>query len=323
MSLSRRSLLWTAVGSVAFNAFADTYPSRPIRLIVPYAPGGSIDFAGRTLGKQLSAELGQPFVIENIGGGGGLLGTSAVARSQPDGYTLGIGVGSTMTIPIAMGRKMTYDPVKDLTAIGIATNNLFCIVVRSDFPAKNLKELVEQARRNPQKIHFSTSGHGTSTHLEGERLNQFAGIDMVHVPYKGASPAMADLLAGQVEVGVLSVTPVVPYVQTGKLRVLAVLDNKRFGPLPDAPAAPEALPGYSQEVPSWLGLVGPAGLPAPIVARLNAALGKAVRDPATEKAMEANGMSAVASTPQQFAAQLKRDIDVWTKVVQERKILIE
>lgn len=258
-----------------------------------------------------------------MAGGGGVVGTAVVARAQADGYTLGLASGSTMTIPIAVGKKISYEPLKDLTPIGIATYNLLVIAVRSDSPFQTLGDLIEHARQNPKTLTYGSAGQASTNHLEGERLNQFAGIELTHVAYRGAGPALNDLLGGQVNIGILGVASVVPHAKTGRLRVLAVLDNKRFAELPDAPSAPEALKGYSQDVPSWISLIGPAGLPAPMVARLNAAMVKSVKDPGTAKALETHGMPTVGSTPQQFADQLRKDIEVWSAVVKARKIVVD
>jgi tripartite-type tricarboxylate transporter receptor subunit TctC len=263
--------------------------------------------------------MGVPVVVENKPGAAGTMGTQLLATAAPDGYTIGIAVPSTHTLPIALSRKVPYDPLKDFTPLSLVANNPLAIVVNPNVPVKTLKELVEYARANPGKLSYGTSGAGTSQHLVGEMLNQFAKINIVHVPYKGGSGSLNDLLSGQIQVAFVVVPTVLTHVKAGKLRMLAIIDEKRYSELPDVPTNTEVLPGFAP-VPSWLGVFGPAGLPPSITARLVAELQKAARDPELANYLNAGGMPVIGSNGEQFAARLREDIDGWTPIVKAGKL---
>jgi tripartite-type tricarboxylate transporter receptor subunit TctC len=324
MSISRRTFS-TATAAFAASAACivalaqDKYPSRPLRIIVPYPAGASTDALARALGHKLSTNMGVAVVVENKPGAAGTMGTQLLANSAPDGYTIGIAVPSTHTLPIALSRKVPYDPIKDFTPLSLVANNPLAVVVNPSVPATTLKELVEYARANPGKLSYGTSGAGTSQHLVGEMLNQFAKINIVHVPYKGGSGALNDLLGGQIQVAFVVVPTVLTHVKAGKLRMLAVIDERRYSELPTVPTSKEALPGFAP-MPSWLGVFGPAGLPHAITARLVAELQKAVRDPELASYLNAGGMPVVGSNGEQFAARLRADIDGWTPIVKAGKL---
>lgn len=324
MSISRRAFsaaaLTVGVTGACIPAFAqDKYPSKPLRIIVPFPPGASTDALARALARKLSTNMGVPVVVENKPGAAGTMGTQLLATAAPDGYTIGIAVPSTHTLPIALSRKVPYDPLKDFTPLSLVANNPLAIVVNPNVPVKTLKELVEYARANPGKLSYGTSGAGTSQHLVGEMLNQFAKINIVHVPYKGGSGSLNDLLSGQIQVALVVVPTVLTHVKAGKLRMLAIIDEKRYSELPDVPTTTEALPGFAP-VPSWLGVFGPAGLPPAITARLVAELQKAARDPELANYLNAGGMPVIGSNGEQFAARLREDIDGWTPIVKAKKL---
>ncbi len=320
MFTSRRIFTLLACATLAGAAFAqDKYPSKTIRLIVPFPPGASTDILGRTIAQKLSTSMGVPVIVDNKGGASGTMGSEQLARSAPDGYTIGVAVPATHSLPVALARKVPYDPIKDFTPLSIIANNPLAIVVTPDLPVNNLRELVEYARKNPGKLSYGTSGAGTAQHLVGEMLNQFSHINIVHVPYKGGSGALNDLLGGQIQVGYVVVPTVLQHVKAGKLKMLAVIDDRRYSELPDVPTNREALPGFESKT-SWLGIFGPANLPPAIAARLTSELQKAVRDPEVAKNLNAAGMPVVGSTGEQFAARIREDIEGWTPIIKAGKI---
>ena len=320
MFIARRDLLALACAAISTFAVAqDNYPNRPIKVIVPYPPGASTDILGRAVAQKLSTSMGVPVIVENKPGASGTMGSDFLAKSPPDGYTIGIAVPSTHSLPVALGRKVPYDPIKDFTPLSILANNPLAIVVNNDLPVSTLRELDEYARKNPGKLSYGTSGAGTSQHLVGEMLNQFARINIVHVPYKGGSGALNDLLGGQIQVGFAVVPTVLQHVKAGKLKMLAVVDNKRYSELPNVPTNLEALPGFAPKT-SWLGMFGPAKMPPAIAHRLTAELQKARKDPETAKTLNAQGMPVIASTGEEFAARLREDIDGWGPIVRAGKI---
>lgn len=320
MFTSRRLFTILACATLAGAVLAqDKYPSKPIRVIVPYPPGASTDLLGRTIAQKLSTNLGVPVIVDNKGGASGIIGSEMLARAAPDGYTIGVAVPSTHSLPVALSRKVPYDPIKDFTPLSIVANNPLAIVVTPDLPVNNLRELVEYARKNPGKLSYGTSGAGTAQHLVGEMLNRFANINIVHVPYKGGSGALNDLLGGQIQVGYVVVPTVLQHVKAGKLKMLAVIDDRRYSELPDVPTNREAMPGFEPKT-SWLGFFGPANMPLAISARLTAELQKVVRDPEVARHLNSAGMPVVGSTGEQLAARLREDIDGWTPIVKAGKI---
>lgn len=306
----------------ALAAHGQGYPARPIRVVAPFPPGASIDIVARTIGQKMSESMGQPFVIENKAGASGAIGTELLARAAPDGYTIGIGNPSTHVLPIALKRKVRYDGVKDFTPLSAIAKNILAIVVDPALPVKSIRELVDYARRNPGTISYGTPGNGTSHHLIGEMLNEVAGIDMLHVGYRGGGPAITDLLSGQIPAGVASLTTVMPFVKSGRIRVIAILDDRRYPDLPDVPTGIESFPGFEAKA-SWTGMFGPAGLPAEIVARLHAELRKALGDPDVRRRLEANGFEVIGSSPAEFRTLLDSDIALWSRIARARNINVE
>jgi tripartite-type tricarboxylate transporter receptor subunit TctC len=306
----------------ALAAYGQGYPGKPVRVIAPFPPGASIDIVARTVGQKMSEGMGQPFVIENRAGASGAIGTEFLARAAPDGYTIGIGNPSTHVLPIALKKKMAYDAVKDFTPLGAVAKNILAIAVHPSLPVKSIRELVEYARSNPGKVSFSTPGNGTSHHLIGEMLNDVAGIDMLHIGYRGGGPAVTDLLNGQVPVAVASLTSVTPFVKSGRTRVIAILDDRRYADLPDVPTGIESFPGFEAKA-SWVGMFGPAGLPVEVVARLNAELRKALVDPDVRKRLETNGFEIIGSSPAEFRALLDSDLVLWSRIARARNVQVD
>ncbi len=295
------------------TAQAQTYPDRPIKLVVPYAPGGSTDLLGRTVAVKMGESMGQTIIVENRGGGGGMIGSDLVARAAPDGYTFMVGTGAPHGIVKFTTRALAYDPVKDFTALTEAVEVPIVLAVHASVPANNAMEFVEYVKKNPGKISFGSSGTGSPHHLAGELLKQITGIDMVHVPYKGAGPSMQDLIGGQSPSGVTPPSTAIPQMRGGKIKVLGLVESRRQPSVPNLPTIGESVPGYAMPR-SWLGFFGPAGLPAPIVKRLNAELVKALHAPDTRAKLEAAGMPVNGTSAEEFATVVREDIEMYRKI---------
>jgi tripartite-type tricarboxylate transporter receptor subunit TctC len=314
MRFSARILLFTAAALAAGMAFAQSYPTRPVRLVVGFPAGGPADIFGRTFAQALAADLGQPVVVENKSGVGGVLGIDSVAKAQPDGYVLGFNnQGSVAMAPYAL-TKMPYDPQKDLALITTVVKVPEVVVVNPSFPAKSLAELIAYAKANPGKINFGSAGAGGITHLACELLKSEAKIDILHVPYKGAAPAVADLLGGQVNMGIFDVPVVLPHIRSGKFRALAVTTAKRVASLPDVPTTAEI--GYPNVISdNWYGLVAPAGTPPAVLKRIHAGAMAALHSPALlEQFAKVSGIAAPA-TPEEYASFLKEEQARWSAII--------
>jgi tripartite-type tricarboxylate transporter receptor subunit TctC len=316
MDVSVRSLAQAFISvafAVAASICAAAYPERPIRLVVPAAAGGAIDVVGRIVGLKLGEQLGQTIVIDNRGGANNIIGTEIAARSPPDGYTLLITAGAH-TINPAVYRKLPYDALRDFTPIShIANSGGLVIVVHPSFGARTLQQLIEMARASPGKIAYGSAGFGNSTHIAGEMFQVMAGVKLIHVPYKGAGPAVNDLLGGQIPLMFGPSPVVVPMVQAGRLRPLAFTGLKRSSQLPDVPTVDEAgVKGYENS--GWYGMYGPRGVPKAIVARLNAALVAIVQMPDTRERFAALNLEPVGSSPEQFAQFLKDDLEKYARI---------
>jgi tripartite-type tricarboxylate transporter receptor subunit TctC len=317
MKMFRCAVAFAAVAT-ATAATAQTYPSKPLRLVLPYAPGGVVDFIGRTLGQRLSEQLGQAVVADNRPGAGGIIGIEATARSVPDGYTLVLMDPAIVINPILQD-GVPYDAVKDLQAVSIVGSSPLVLASHPALPVKNVADLVAYARANPGKLNFASAGIGTTPHMAGELLKLRIGAQMTHVPYKGMGPAMADLVSGRVQVSFGSITAALPFLQDGRLRGLATTGAKRSGALPDLPTVIEAgLPGF--EVDLWLGLFGPAGLPRQVLARLNAETKKAIEHPDARAAFAKVGVEPRGTSPEEGAAFVRAENEKWTKVVRDAKL---
>lgn len=296
---------------------AADWPSGPIKLVVPYPPGGAVDQVARPLAEKLAASLGQPVVVENRAGAGGLIGSEAVARSAPDGSIFVMGTVSSHAIAPAVVKKMPYDPVADFAPVSLVAQTPYVITVNPAVPATNVRELIAYAKANPDKLNFGSSGTGTTPHLAGELFNTMAGTKIAHVPYKGSAPMMTDLLGNQVQVAFDNT--VIPNVKAGKLRALAVTGKSRIAALPDVPTAQEAgLAGY--EAVGWMGVYAPKGTPAAITSRLAAEIGKAMAQPDMRDRLAAQGFLAATDTPAQFDAYLRSEMAKWTKVARDANV---
>jgi tripartite-type tricarboxylate transporter receptor subunit TctC len=297
-----------------FLAFAQGYPAKPIRMIVPFPAGGPADIFGRGLAQGMSENLGQPVIIENISGVGGVLGVDRAVKSAPDGYTLGFNSGSTLSIAPFSFAKMPYDVKKDFALITLVVRVPEVVAVHPSLPVNNLAELVAYARANPGKVNFGSAGGGSITHLAGELLKSEAKIDLVHVPYKGAAPAVNDLVGGQVQMGIFDVPVLLGHIRSGKLKALAVTSATRAPTLPDVPTTAEGnYPNVTSD--NWYGLVVPAATPAEIQRRIHAAAMSALKSPAVSEQFAKVGGLASPGTPQEYAAFLASEQAKWSKVV--------
>jgi tripartite-type tricarboxylate transporter receptor subunit TctC len=307
-------LLVLACALAASAAYAQPYPSRPVRMVVPLSPGGFADVPARILAPRLSAALGRQVFVENRPGAGGTIGADFVAKSAPDGYTL-LFSGTPHVISPWLYRSLAYDPLKDFAPVALVATGPYVLVVNPQLPVASVRELIAAAKAQPGKIDFGSSGNGSAQHLVSALFNSMAGIDLNHVPYKGSGPAMQDLLAGQVKVSFAGTPNVLNHVRAGKLRALAVSTPKRWPELPEVPTVAEAgVPGY--EATLWLNLMAPAGTPRDIVERLHAETSKALQDPELHKTFRTAGVEAAAMAPAELGAFMRAEHEKWGKVVQ-------
>lgn len=318
--LSRRrriagSLFALVLAASAGSALAQGYPSRPIRLIVPFAAGGPADIIGRTAGVLITTALGQPVVIENRPGAGGNPGHDAIAKAAPDGYTVGIGTISGLGIAPALYAKLPFDPVTDFTPIAMLASTTGMIVASLAFPANDLAGMIAYARANPEKLSYATPGVGTVAHMAAEMLSVEAGVRMTHIPYRGAQVALADLLSGSVPVSFeSSLATTAPSIKAGKLKAFAITRGTRTPLMPDVPTVAESgYPGF--DIAAWFGLVGPAGLPADATAKLADAISKGMRSKDVIDRLAVIGAEPHAMTPEQFSAYIRGELSRWAKVV--------
>jgi tripartite-type tricarboxylate transporter receptor subunit TctC len=314
VSSRARRVLLLAVLAVAAPAQAQSYPDKPIKLVVPFAPAGATDVLARIVGQKLSELEKQPVIVDNRAGAGGNIGSDAVAKAAPDGYTLLMGAVGTHAINVSLYKKMPYDPVKDFIPVVLVATVPNVLVVPASLPVNSVKELIAYGKANPGKLNFGSSGNGTSIHLSGELFKSMTGMDMQHVPYKGSGPATVDLLSGQVQMMFDNLPSAMPNIKSGKLKALAVTSAKRSPSLPDVPTIAEAgVPGY--EAPSWFGILVPKGTPPEIVAKLNTDINKILAMPDTKKKFLEQGAEPAGGTPEQFAALINSEIPKWAKVV--------
>ena len=305
----------------AAAANADDFPARQIRLIVPFPPGGPNDIIARVIGQRMSEIIRQPVIIDNRGGQGGVLGTEVLAKSAPDGYTIAISSAGALSISPTMER-VAYDPLKDLQAVTLVAKVPEMLVVASDVPAKNMAELVALAKARPGKFNFASSGPGSLPHLAGELLKLSAKIDIVHVPYRGAAPAMNDLLGQQVQMVFLDLPILLPQIKAGGLRAIALGAPQRAPTAMDVPTTTEVgLPDVQAE--NWYGMVAPAGTPPAIVARLNQIAIEAMRDPAVKEKLAIQGAELIGDSPEHFHAFMESEIARWAKVIKDAGVPTE
>ena len=300
---------------------AADYPSRPIRIIVPYPPGGSTDPTGRAFGTWLSEALGQPVVVDNRPGAGSTIGHGIAAKATPDGYTLLLGTSGGLATSPALGAKLSYDPVKDFAPIGLGVYAPFLLALHPGLPAANLKEFIALSRAQPKRISFASPGVGTPNHLGAELLKSLSGFQFVHVPYKGGGPAIIDMIAGRAQAIFGGVPYVGPHVKAGRLKVIAIGHPTRISTWPDIPAIAETVPGFTNT--TWYGLLGPAGTPKVAINRINAEMKKAVANADFVKQLDAIGLLAASSTPAEFHEMIKSELARWTKVIKEAGITVD
>jgi tripartite-type tricarboxylate transporter receptor subunit TctC len=314
--LIRSLLLATAL--VIAPAWAQTWPAKPVRFIVPFPPGGSTDVAARTVAEKLSRALGQQVVVDNRGGGGGAIGTVEAARSAADGYTLLFVADPVITLHLVV-KNVQFDMQRDFAAITQVTTQPIAVAVHSSVPVKSAHELIAYAKANPGKLSFAHSGTGSGQHMSGELLKKMAGIDIVHVPYKGGGPAVQDLVAGQVPMGVLGSTPLIPHHKSGRIRIIAFTSKERFPPMPEIPTLHESgLAGF--DTTQWLGILAPKGTPAEIISRVQVETAKALALPDVKERLAQAALQAVGSTPKEFEALIRADLERWTAIAKELKL---
>jgi tripartite-type tricarboxylate transporter receptor subunit TctC len=301
-------------------ALAQQYPAKPIRIVVPFAPGGGSDFIARFMAQRLTAGLGQQVIVENKPGAGGMLGIEQGVKSPADGYTLTL-IASSYTVNPSI-YKFSFDPVADITPIIQLSQGPLLIVSKPSLPVKSTKELIDMAKAKPGQINFASSGQGSVIHMATELFQSMAGIKMNHIPYKGTGPALTDTLGGQVDIFFSSTATAVPHVLSGKLKAIAVTSAKRIPALPDVPTVAESgLPGY--DVILWHGLIGPKGLPRPIVERINSEASKSLKAKETADQLQQDGVAPAGGTPEQFLAQIKKEIGIWRKVAADAGVKAE
>ena len=302
------------LGSVTMAAAQDAFPTRPVSLVIPFPAGGSTDLVGRIVAEKMSSLLGQQIVVDNRGGAGGNVGSAAVAKAEPDGYTILMGTVATHAINPALYKKMPYDPVADFAPVSLLVVVPNVLVVNPDFPAQNVQELIALAKEKPGELSYASSGNGTPLHLSGELFKSMAGVDIVHVPYKGAGPALIDVMGGHVPIMFDNLPSSTEHIKAGKLRGLAVTTAERAPSMPDLPTVAESgLPGY--ETYTWNALFAPAGTPPEVIAKLNEAAVQAVADPQVQAKLKDVGASVVGSTPEQLAAHVQAELAKWAPVV--------
>src|SRR5262249_52588624 len=323
MKLSRRQFGYRATGAAALASLpqiarAETYPTRPVRMIVPFAPGGPVDVLTRLIAQKLTQSLGQQFYVENQAGAGGNLGMGAGARAAADGYTITV-VSTSFLVNPSLYPKIPYDPRKDFAPVTLAAVSPNVLTIHPSIPANNVKELIAFLKANPGKYSYAHSGTGTTPQLAGEMFKQAQNLDIVAVPFNGSAPAIASALAGHTPIAVTVLTPAVPQVKEGKLRALAVTTPKRSPALPDVPTLAEA-GAPNQESDTILGVLVPARTPAPIIPLLYRAIAKGMAEPDAAEKLTTLGFDAIASTPEEFTARIAIDIPKWAKVIREANL---
>jgi tripartite-type tricarboxylate transporter receptor subunit TctC len=315
--MKRILLLITAIAAcVAGPALAQKYPTKPIRMIAPFSPGGGSSIIGRMVTTPVSEALGQSVVIDNRPGAGGALGAEIAVRAAPDGYTL-INVSSSYCATSAY-RRLPYDPVKDITPIALIGTTGLLMIVNPSVPAKNVKELIDYMHAHPGKLNYASVGNGSVTHLALEYFKIVTKTNMVHVPYKGSGPGLVSVIAGETQLSALSMVPTLPHVRAGRLRAIAITSPKRSSLMPDVPTVAETVPGF--EVVHWYGIWGPKGIPQPIVTLWNREVSKVVHDPAMVKHLKAQGIDPAGGPPSELRNLIQRDIKRWNHVIDVAKI---
>ena len=315
MKTTRGLLLLALAASLpAAQAQTGKWPDKPVRMVVPFAPGGGTDIIARIIAPRLSQEFGQQFIVDNRGGAGGMIGTEIVVRADPDGYTVSLVASSYATAPVLY--KLPYDPIKGIAPISMTDTGPFILAVNPSVKATNVKEFIALARAKPGSLNYGSSGTGGTLHLAGELFGQMTGTDSVHVPYKGTGPAVIDLMGGQIQFIFANGPSVLPYVKAGKLRAIAVTTQRRSPLVPNLPTVSESVPGYLAI--TWHGMLAPAGTPQAIVSRLNQALAHVLKQPNLQEVLHSQGLEPTHSTPEEFARMIAEDIARWSKVVKKK-----
>ncbi len=306
--------------ALAFStlASAQAWPDKPVKLIVPYPPGASTDALGRIIGQKVSAALGQPVVVDNRAGASGNIGTEALARASADGYTFGLGTDATHASNVHLVEKAPFQPLRDFTPLALAAMNPIVLVVHPSVPAANVTELVAYVKAHPDKAGYGSSGTGSPHHLAGELLRARTGAPFTHIPYKGGGPALNDVMGGQIPMLFASAITVMPHIQSGKLRAIAVTSTQRYDGLASVPTVAETLAGF--EMPSWLAFFGPANLPEPVARRLSDEIVKALRDPEVKAKLTQSGLVVVAGGPAELAAVQRKDHDLKGRLIREANV---
>jgi tripartite-type tricarboxylate transporter receptor subunit TctC len=316
MTFLRRGLTAIFLATLTVSAFAQSYPTKTIRVVVPFPAGGGTDIIAREVMNKMSTTLGWSFVIDNKPGSGGNLGVDAVAKAAPDGYTIALGQSSNLAINPSLFSKMPYDSVKDLAPISLVASSPMVLVVGADSPFKTLADVVAASKAKPGSLNFATSGNGTVAHLSGEVFQKAAGIKFTHVPYKGAAQATTDLIGGQVQLSMSSVPTLIGHIRSGKMRAIAVTSLNRVDDIPQVPTIAES--GYKGfETVTWFGFVAPTNTPKDIVAKLNVEINKALQSSEVKKKLSDQGADILGGTSDQFAALIKSDIARWAPVIKE------
>ena len=297
---------------------AQQYPSKPVRLVVPFPPGGPTDVVSRLLAPKLAELLGQQIVIENRGGSGGTIGTEQVAKALPDGYTIIMGTIGGLAVAKSLNPRLGYDTLRDLAPITQSVSVTSILIVHPSVPAKNVRELLAIAKSSPGKLNYASSGNGTVTHLAGELLKLLGKVSIVHVPYKGGAPALTAIMSGEVDMSYENSLIITPYIRSGRVRALAVTGATRSKLLPDLPTIAETLPGYNAS--GWYGLLAPAATPKPIIARLHVEAAKVLRSPDIVAKLSSQGAEPVGNTPEEFTAFIRSEISKWANLVKAAKM---
>jgi len=318
MTVAAAALLAAALAG-ASPAVAQTYPARPITMIVPFPPGPALDLVARLVAKKIEGPLGQSIVIENRTGANGTIGAAAVARARPDGETLLAATAGTHVTSVHLMKSLPYDPVKDFTPIVAAVEPVTCLAIHPSLPVNSVPELIAYAKQHPNQLSFGSSGVGSVFHLMGELFNETAGVKINHVPYRGVAPAMQDLIGGHIPLVFIAVANADAAAKAGQVKILAMLEPARYAGLPDVPSMSEIIPAF-RKPSSWFGFVGPAGLPAPIVVRLNAEINKALNAPDIVQNFHANGYAVIGGTPREFAELIQDGIARYGAIIKSAGI---
>lgn len=321
----KKLLHWTAAlltAAACQAGLADAFPSKPVRLIVPFPPGGGTDILARPIGQKLSERWGQPVIVDNRSGAGGNIGTRAAAEAEPDGYTIILGVLGTHAVNQSLYANAGFDSTKDFAAITMVANTPNIVVVHPSVPVKTIQELVAYAKANPGKLNYATPGNGTPSHLATEIFKSMVGVDLTHVPYKGSGPALTDMLGGQTQIWIANAPVVLPHIKTGKLRALATTSEKRPAVAPDVPTLAESVaPGY--EADTWYGMFAPAKTPQAVLDKLHEDIVAVITSPEIREAFAAQGAEVVGNSSGEFTRKLHADVAKWKQVIADIKLRIE